>query len=181
MYKSNQHIHLDSCHIRYHMSPTISYVRMYYIVGPVLDVVYHIIYTISHIRDSVHGHTILDVLYHMFILYSMSTYYIVCMTQYHRYDIRYRTTPWKHIVYDTVCINYLWCRISVTYDIVFAYRIQYRMSCMISYVYIYDVVCYTYDIVCLFWRHLQLTSNFSKDPAQCVYMASVFATPCTTF
>ena len=96
---------------------------------------------------------------------------------------------------------------SVTYDIVCAYCIQYRMSCTISYVYVqYHML--TYDIVCKFghcmlvmtlYVHIQyrmlyvqhcmsvlkapsIDFNFSKDPLpRRVHMASVFATPCTTF
>ena len=39
----------------------------------------------------------------------------------------------------------------------------------------YDVVWYTYDIVCLFWRHLQSTLNFQKQTAQrvCIWPASL--------
>ena len=69
--------HLDSCHIRYRTSPTISYVQTYDIVRPVLDVVCYIVYTISYIRYSVSGHTILIIRYRMFIRYRMSTYDIV--------------------------------------------------------------------------------------------------------
>jgi hypothetical protein len=129
----NEKYHLDSCHIRYRMSPTILYVWMYDIICPVLDVVYYIVYTISYIRYSFHGHTILDVRYRMFIRYRMSTCDIVCMI----YDI----VPHNEIISYTIS--------SVMYDIVCAYRIQYRMSCKISYVYLrYRML--TYDIVCKF-------------------------------
>ena len=39
----------------------------------------------------------------------------------------------------------------------------------------YDVVCYMYDIVCLFWRHLQSTLNFQKQTPQgvCIWPASL--------
>ena len=39
----------------------------------------------------------------------------------------------------------------------------------------YDVVCYMYDIVCLFWRHLQSTWNFQKQTAQgvCIWPVSL--------
>ena len=79
----NEKMHLDSCHIRYRTSRTISYVQTYDIVRTVLDVVCYIVYTISYIRYSVTGPTILDLRYRMFIRYRMSTYDIVGQT----YDI----------------------------------------------------------------------------------------------
>ena len=62
-----QNTHLDSCHIRYRMSHTISYVWTYDIVCPVLDVVYHIVCTISYIRYCIVGHTISYVRHRMFL------------------------------------------------------------------------------------------------------------------
>ena len=169
------------------MSPTISYVWTYDIVCPVLDVVYHIVYTISYIRYCIVGHTISYVRYRMFLRYRMSTCDVVCMT----YDIVLHNESSTYTI-SYVC-KYMRYRMSVMYDIVCAYRIPYRMSCTISYVdiryriwrtisyvnlvvvcfirhltLIYDVVHYTYDIVCLFWRHLQLTLNSQKTPIQCV-------------
>ena len=120
--------HLDSCHIRYRMSPTISYVWTYDIVCQVLDVVYHIVCTISYIRYCIVGHTISYVRYRMFLRYRMSTCDVVCLT----YDIVLRN---EYITYTIsyVC-KYMRYRMSVMYDIVCAYRIQYRMSYTISYV-----------------------------------------------
>ena len=135
--------HLDSCHIvtriRYRTSRTISYVQTYDIVRTVLDVVCYIVYTISYIRYSVTGPTILDL--RMLIRYRMSTYDIVGQT----YDI---VTLHENISYTISYVQkYVRCRTSVTYDIVRAHRIRYRMSFTISYVYLrYRML--TYDIVC---------------------------------
>ena len=120
--------HLDSCHIRYRMSHTISYVSTYDIVCPVLDVVYHIVCTISYIRYCIVGHTISYVRYRMFLRYRMSTCDVVCTT----YDIVLHNESITYTI-SYVC-KYMRYRMSVMYDIVCAYRIPYRMSCTISYV-----------------------------------------------
>ncbi len=174
---------------------------MYDIVCPVLDVVYHIVYTISYIRYCFHEHTTLDVRYCMFIQYSMSTYDIVCMT----YDIVLRQ---ENISYTISYVSkYSQCRMSVMYDIVCAYRMQYRMLYTLSYIYVrYHML--TYDIVCKFDHRMLVTTSyvyircrilyirhrmsvlkapstdfkFSKDSRpRRVHMAIVFPTPCTTF
>ena len=117
---------------------------------------------------------------------------------YRIYDIRYRSMQWKHIVYDIVCIWILAMlhvrnvryRVHIVYNIVCHVRYRtftYNIVCwlMISYVNLvivcwlrhrtslYDVVCYTYDIVCMFCRHLQITLNFQKTPSQgvCIWPA----------
>ena len=145
------------------MSPTISYVRMYDIVYQVLDVVYHIVYTISYIRYSFHGHTILDVQYHMFILYRMST----CDIVYKTYDI---VTCNENIVYTISYVyEYLQCCMSVMYDIVCAYRMQYRMSCTISYVYV-QIRMLTYDIVCKFGHRMLVTTLYVSIRCRMSYL-----------
>ena len=96
---------------------------------------------------------------------------------------------------------------SLMYDIVCGYRIQYRMSCTISYVYVRCRML-TYDIVYVLGHRMLITTSyvnircrmlyvrhrmsvlkapsidfkFSKTnrPTR-VHMASVFATPCAPF
>ena len=82
----------------------------------------------------------MDLRYRMFIRYRMSTYDIVGQT----YDI---VSLHENISYTISYVQkYIRCRTSVTFDIVRAHRIRYRMSITISYVYIrYRML--TYDIV----------------------------------
>ncbi len=123
---------LDSCHTRYRRSPTISYVMIFDIVGPVLDVVYHIVYTISYIRYCFHEHTILDVRYRMFIQYRMLTYDIVCMlcdiVPQHE-NVSYRMYV---ITRDVACPQ---CTISYVH-------IVCNIVCHIRYrIFMYDIIC----------------------------------------
>ena len=144
--------HLDSCHILYRKSPTISYAWTYDIVCQVLDVVYHIVCTISYIRYCIVGHTISYVRYRMFLRYRMSTCDVVCMT----YDIVLHNESITYTI-SYVC-KYMRYRMSVMYYIVCAYHMQYRTSYTISYVSIryriWHTILYTictYDIV--HYRH----------------------------
>ena len=111
------------CHLRYRMPGCTSD-----IVCRVLDVVYHIVYAISYIRYCFVGHTISYVRYRMFLGYRMSTCDVVCTT----YDIVLHNESITYTI-SYVC-KYMRYRMSVMYDIVCAYRIQYRMSYTISYV-----------------------------------------------
>ncbi len=155
-------LHLDSCHIRYRRSTTISHVRMYDIIGPVLDVVYHIVYTISYIRYCFHEHTILDVLYRIFIRYRMSTYDIVYMT----YDIVLRQENISCTI--SYLSKYSRCCMSVMYDIVCAYRMQYHMSYTISYIYVqYHML--TYDIVSQFDHRILVTTSYVYIQCRMLY------------
>ncbi len=64
-----------------------------------------------------------------------------------------------HVRYRTFKYNII-CWLTILYvNLVIVCWLQHRTL-------IYDVVCYTYDIICLFWRHFQLTSNFQKTPSQ---------------
>ncbi len=89
----------------------------------------------------------------MFIRYRMLTYDIVCMT----YDI---VPQHENVSYTIsyVC-NYSWCRMSAMYDIVCAYRMQYRMSYTISYFCVWYHML-TYDIVCIFYHRMLDTISY---------------------
>ena len=71
--------------------------------------------------------------YRMFLRYRMSTCDVVCTT----YDIVLHN---EYITYTIsyVC-KYMRHRMSLMYDIVCAYRIQYGMSHMLTYDIVYDV------------------------------------------
>jgi hypothetical protein len=189
------------------LPPTMSYVT-YDIVRPdvryrtsVLDIVRHIVPTISYVRYSWTGRTILDIRYRTSERYRMSTYDIVRLT----YDI---VGHHEYISYTISYVQkYIRYRTSSTFYIVGTYRIRYRTSDTISYVYIryrmllYDIVFDVRYCIIVTTSYVNIrcrmsdvryrTSVFKASPSDLNFsqsprpmrghMGRVFSTSCTFF